>query len=268
MAKSTSKTEPAPEVLPPTFADERPDERLPDEVSPPSGQLVPASSSHALMDANCAENLNLAGLRLPYLSITHGVGDAAATFNPGDLVLAKENLVCPKGKTIEAIILNLDQYFRQYLTPEEYKSGASQASFKTLDDAAAAGFRTQWETVGGCRVGPDVRPALDLTLLLRKPEGLVCSMFCIEIGDGHEYAMCKFTADKTCHDYVINDIGLILRTKLRKTGSYSGLWTLRTEFSRPAKNTGNRVQIARFGFKEMLSPDVVKGIVMALSASA
>jgi hypothetical protein len=254
------------------FMEEVPADLADDETTQYSDETAVARrESGALLNPN-VDNINLEGVRPPYLTVTHGVGEAAEHFNPGDLVLAKENLVCPKGKTIDVIILNQVQYAKQRVSNDDWSAGIRPQTFfgepgsrrqleEAFEKARAAGFSTAW--VGNA--GPDVSPALDLTLLLRKPDDLVCGLFGIDIGDGNEYAICKFTADKGAYNVLLNDYAMIAKTKLKASGLFSALWELRTELGKPSKK-GNRVQTARLKFKEMLPADTVQGITAALQA--
>lgn len=217
------------------------------------------TTSSALINPNAAMDLDLEGARPPYLSLVHGVGEAAENFNPGDLILQKEYLVCPKGKTLDIVILNLEQFYKQRVSNDQWQAGVRPQTFKTKADAEAAGMQTNW--VNG--VGPDVSPAMDLVVLIRKPEDVVCGLFGIDIGDGHEYAIARMSSDKTAYKYLFGDIGLIIKTKLAKTGIFSGVWEFYTELSK-ANSRGNRTQIIRAKFKELLPEDVVASIISAI----
>jgi len=238
------------------FAEEIPDELNSEETFEVETNLpAKRTTSTALINPNAALEFNLEGVRPPYLTLVHGTSQSASTFNAGDLVLAKENLVCPRGKTIDVVILNIRQYQRQRVNNEDWKAGVRPAEFDTVKQAKEAGFQTEW--VNG--VGPEVSPAMDLVLLLRKPKDIVCGLFGIDIGDGNEYAICQMTADKTGYTYLLQDIGLVIKTKLRNTGLFSAVWTASTEMSKPNKK-GNRTQVIRFKFKEMLDPKIVQAI--------
>jgi len=243
------------------FMEEVPADLVDEETIQDSTETAVARrESGALLNPN-VDNINLEGVRPPYLTVTHGVGEAAEHFNPGDLVLAKENLVCAKGKTIDVIILNVEQYLKQRVSNDDWNAGIRPQTFADKAEAAAAGLQTEWIN----NVGPDVSPAMDLTLLLRKPADLVCGLFGIDIGDGNEYAICKLTADKSGYNPLLNDFAMIAKTKLKASGLFSALWELRTELGKPSKK-GNRVQTVRLRFKEMLAPDTVQGILAALQA--
>lgn len=238
-------------------------EPLPEGLGGEGSSYVPAMrQGNMLAASDDALPIDMTGVRPPYLTITHGVGGGAEKFNPGDLVLAKENLVCPKGSALEVVILKVDQYLKQRLTNDEWNAGIRPQTFKTKEDAKAAGFRTEWEN----NVGPDVSPAMDIGLLIRKPTDVVCALFGIDSIDDHAYALAILSLDKTAYSYAINDIANILRFRLAKTGAHSALWELNTELSRPAKRTNNRTQIVRFKFRDMLPDDTVRNIEGALGA--
>lgn len=242
----------------PNFAEEVPAELLDNEETQPVTALTHQTST-ALINPNAALDLDLEGARPPYLTLVHGVGEAAENFNPGDLILQKEYLVCPKGKSVDIIILNLDQYFKQRVSNDDWQAGIRPQTFKTKADAKAAGLRTDWEN----GMGPDVSPAMDLNVLIRKPDDVVCGLFGINIGDEHEYAIARLSSDKTAYKYLFNDIALIIKTKLSSTGIFGGVWQFYTELSK-ANTRGNRTQVIRAKFKEMLSHDVIEGIKSAI----
>lgn len=256
MAKKEATTAPVEEA---TFAED-----LPEDLggASSSGYMPAMRQGNMLANPSDVTALDMTGVRPPYLTVTHGVGEGAAHFNPGDLVLAKENLVCPKGQKLEVIILKVDQYYKQRLTNEEWSSGMRPQTFKTKEDAVAAGLRMDWEG----NLGPEASMAMDIGILIRKPTDVVCGLFGINIGDGHEYALAILSSDKTAYSYAINDIGNILRFKLAETGAFSALWEINTELSRPSKKTGNRAQVVRLKFKEMLPEAIVQNIVQALGA--
>jgi hypothetical protein len=246
------------------FAEEVPEE-LNDEFNTEEYETTALAQrgSGALINPNAADDLDMEGVRPPYLTLVHGVGEAAETFNPGDLVLQKEYLVCPKGEKLDVIILNIEQFFKQRISNEDWQAGVRPEIFPTKAAAQAAGLQTEWDN----DVGPDVSPAMDLVLLIRKPEDVVCGLFGIDIGDGQEYAIAKMSSDKTAYRYLFGDIGLIVKTKLKRSGIFSGEWEFYTELSKPSK-TGNRTQVVRARFKQMLNTEVVDGIMSAMGAPA
>jgi hypothetical protein len=239
------------------FAEDLPTELMGDEDTPTA---LTHRTSGALLNPNAGFELDIEGARPPYLTIVHGVGEAAETFNPGDLILQKEYLVCPKGKNLEVIILNIVQYYKQRVSSEDWSAGVRPKTFATKEEAREAGFSVEWGLDGS---GPDVSPAMDLTLLIRKPDDVVCGLFGIDIGDGEEYAIAKLSSDKTAYRYLINDIGLIIKTKLARTGVFSAVWNLYTEMSKPSKR-GNRTQVIRAKFVEMLEDDVIQSITSVM----
>jgi hypothetical protein len=241
------------------FAEEVPAELFDEEVTQPTA--LTHRTSNALVDLSASLDFNLEGARPPYLALVHGVGEAAANFNPGDLVLHKEYLVCPKGKKLDIVILKIEQYLKQRVSNDDWQAGVRPSTFATKADAQAAGLRTDWEN----GMGPDVSPAMDMNILIRKPADVVCGLFGIDIGDDHEYAIARLSSDKTAYKYLFNDIALIIKTKLAKTGIFSASWEFYTELSKP-NTKGNRTQVIRAKFKEMLEPSVTENIVNALGA--
>lgn len=239
-------------------------EEAPEELTQEQESYVPATqSSFSLINPKAAIDLDIGEARPPFLKLIHGTTKNAGAFNPGDLVLQNEYLVCPKGKSIDVVILNIDQGLRERVSDDDFNSGTRPRMFKNVAAAKAAGLSTEW--VNG--VGPDASPAMDMIVLLRKPEHVVCGLFGIDIGDKHEYAIARMMSDKTAYKYMINDIGLIIKTKLAKSGMYSGVWQFYTEMSKPNMNK-RQVQVIRAKFKEMLSPEVIRGIESVIGTPA
>lgn len=243
------------------FAEEVPSELVNPEATTETQALTAPPSSTALVNPNAVDDLDVGDVPPPYMQLVHGVGEAAELFNPGDLILAKEHLICPKGQKIETIILNISQYYKERVSNDAWMAGERPRIFKTLEEAEDVGLRTAWEN----NIGPDVSRAMNLTLMLRKPEGMNSGMFGIDIGDGHSYALAMFTSDKTAYQYLIKDIGLIIKTKLKRSGVYSGLWDFYTELSKP-NSRGNRTQVVRASFKDMLEETTIHNILEAINA--
>lgn len=218
---------------------------------------------------NPADNvvLDMDGVRPPFLSLVHGTSkELIEKFNAGDLVLKKEHCVCKKGERVQAILIAIDQYQKERLDQAAWAEGRRPRTFKNKQEAAAAGLRTEWEG----DIGPDVGPAMDIVLLLRRNEGVSDALFGVDLGieDGGkptEWGFALLSLDKTGYKAFINDIAITVNNKLKSTGLYSGLWELNTELAAPGKKSVNRPFVIRARFKGILDPYVVENIKSAMS---
>ena len=231
---------------------------------------VPATrQGMGMMNPEDAVVLDMDGVRPPFLSLVHGTSkELIEKFNAGDLVLKKEHCVCKKGERVQAILIAIDQYQKERLSQEAWGEGRTPRTFKTKEEAAAAGLCVVWDDRKGLK--PDVGPAMDVVLLLRRNEGVSDALFGVDLGiedDGKptEWGFALLSLDKTAYKAFINDIGLVVNNKLRRTGLYSGLWELNTELSAQTKFSANRPFVIRARFKGILDPHVVENIKSAMS---
>jgi hypothetical protein len=220
-----------------------------------SHDYIPATRTGGLVIQDDLGELDEGTLKKPYMSVVHGVGEAADDFNPGDLILDKEHLLATKNNPVEIIILNRDAYIKEYM---DYTPGVFPRLFKTKEDAKEAGLRTEW--VDG--QGPQARPAMDLTVLIKKPEGSDCPLFNINLGTEDEWALAIFSRDKTAYDVLMDDIRHIAKGKLRSTGWYGGVWEFYTDVK--VFRNGNKTWVARARFSGMLPEDQYKIIADTL----
>lgn len=171
--------------------------------------FVPATRSGALVQGTSIDEFETDNLKKPYLTVAHGVGEAAkAGFDPGQLVLDKEHFIAKKEEPVEMIILSVVQYYKEYM---DFTPGIMPRLFANKQEAIKAGMRVKWED----GVGPDCRAAMDITLLLKKPEECNCPLFNINLGTEDEWALCLLSRDKTSHDVMLADllpVGKKLRT--------------------------------------------------------
>lgn len=225
------------------------------------GTYLPVARTGMALDAP-APDLNMDGVKPPYLSLVHGTSkELIERFNAGDLVLSKETCVCPKGQKLSAIMLFIDQYQKERVSQAQWEEGLRPRIFKNKDEAKAQGLQTEW--IGD--TGPDVSPAMDIILLVKRNEGVNPGPFGIDIGVDEggkptEWALCMLPVDKTAYRVLINDIANIVRFKLKKSGLYSALWELNTELAPPSRKSTNRPMIIRAKFKAMLDASVVENI--------
>lgn len=208
----------------------------------------PGADQRALMQASGSVALGAVGgdqsgqgMQLPRLQMVFGVGDLVATFSPGDLILAKENLLAHKGQPVSLIILSAFQYWKEYLSSDAFNAGMRPRSYPTEAEvikahtpeggkAPSAVGLTQWGPAGS-GVKPTFSPAMDLKMLIERPEGVICGLFGIEIG-GKSYAPAVWTVDKTTYGSigpVVKAAAFSLQQRSLLAGIFSLVTTVRVE---------------------------------------
>lgn len=213
--------------------------------------------------------LDMDGVRPPFLSLVHGTSqELVQHFNAGDLVLKKEHCVCKKGDRLQAILIAIDQYQKERLTQEQWAARVTPRTFKTKQEAADAGLCVVWDDRKGLK--PEVGPAMDIIMLIRRNEGVSDALFGVDLGieDGGkptEWGFALLSLDKTAYKVFINDIGITVNNKLKRTGLYSGLWELNAELAPPSKFSSNRPFVIRARFKGILDEYAVDNIKSAMS---
>lgn len=161
---------------------------------PQSEALVPATETGmAVPVGSMSISIDLSRIPLPRLKITYGVGNLAKDFTPGDLILGEDNLLVHKGEDLEFIPVFLHQYFKEYLTNDQYQSGLKPRTFASAEEAVANGGVVDW----GGPVKPTFSAAVDVRMLIKKPDDITCGMFSLELPDGGSYAPAVLTLDKT-----------------------------------------------------------------------
>ena len=174
---------------------------------------------------------------IPYLQIAYGVGGLAEKFNPGDLVLDKEHLLVAKGHPLTMVILHAHYYWKEWVTPEMRVIEVQGRTFATEAEVKAAGGTTEWTPESK----PTFSKAAALSILIRKPEGIACSYFVIDIA-GSKWAPAKWIVDKTAYKRKGGKgVGVTLAKELRFALSgrtdlpenqrlVAGLWEVTTGF--------------------------------------
>ena len=213
--------------------------------------------------------LDMDGVRPPFLSLVHGTSkELIEKYNAGDLVLKKEHLVCKKGDKMQCIILAIDQYQKERISQEDWAEGKRPRTFKTKQEAADAGLCVVWDDKKGLK--PEVSPAMDLVMLIRRNEGISDALFGVDLGiedagKPTDWAFALMSLDKTAAKSMLNDIALTVNNKLKRTGLYSGLWELNAELAPESKYSSNRPFIVKARFRGMLDAAVIENIKGAMS---
>jgi len=171
-----------------------------------------------------AGDFSQSDLRMPRLQIAYGVGGLAENFQPGDLVLAQDNLLVHKGEPLQLIVCSAVAYWKEYLSREQFASGTRPRTFMTEAEVRTNGGTTTW--VGD--KGPSFSKAMDLKMLIRKPKDLVCGLFGLTLS-GVEYAPAVWSVDKSAYRRVSPVILSAAMFALKAKGLLSGLFELKTQ---------------------------------------
>lgn len=200
---------------------------------------------------NMDGDVSVSDLRFPRLQVAYGVGGLAENFAPGDLVLDKEHLLAKKNEPIRIIIINTLTYWKEYTT---YGTGQMPRTFNTEKEANDAGLTTKW-TNGE---GPQCKKAMDLRMLIKKPENLTCGLFGIE-ADGAEYAPAIWSVDKTAYERVNGKLTPVASFALKKLGLLYGAWEISTATEKT--KSGNVIIVPNIKYVGINSDKLAKDIL-------
>ena len=268
MGKKDSEPKPAPEAE----ADLDLTEGLPaDDAGQEGGDYVPAvRRSMSLQAPGQPQLMDMEGVTPPYLSLVHGTSKELlkAGFNAGDLVLKKTYCAAPRGRPLQAIILRWDDYQKERLTKEQWDAQVRPRTFKTREEAIAAGLNGTWDDAKGLK--PEFSPAADYLLLVKRNEGVSDALFGLDLGiemDGQptDWGFALLSVDKGTHRTLKSDIAMTINGRLRSLGCYAGLWDLSTDLAPPSKFSSNQPFVIRAKFRGVLDPAVIKNIHQAMS---
>lgn len=114
-------------------------------------------------------------------------------------------------RSLKVLILAARVYYKEWLTSESFASGLSPKSYPTKEAALADGQTVEWGANGD---RPSVSPAVDVTMLVERPESLDNAgedAFIFAL-DGKLWAPCIMTIDKSNAKKALDSMSrLILR---------------------------------------------------------
>jgi len=239
------------------MAQKKVDDKVLDEMKDVAEETALATQGG--MDLGAVEGeVSAEDIRLPRLQIAYGVGGLSEHFNPGDLVLNGEEMIVAKGDPIEVIFLNVRQYWKERLTATDYAAGMTPRQFPTEKEVLAEGGTTRWKD----GVGPTFNKALNMRMLIKKPEGLVCGLFGIPVG-GAEYAPAVWDIDKSAYKRVAPVLLSSAQFSLRQRGLLSGTFSL---FTRSEKINGNNTVVPVIKLTSHNTDEQIKDIQTAFGA--
>ena len=164
---------------------------------------------------------------IPRINITQGVGPLSELFNPGTIVLNKENLLSDGSTPIELTVLNVKKQFVEDLP---YDSDERPAVYDTLEEVKAVGGTIEWR--GDER--PSYTPVLHVQVLFRVPDG-VDGVFPLEY-EGHAYGLALWSIRGVAYKRAGKNILTAAKFSLRD-GLHHGKWTLSTKREKFGRNS-------------------------------
>jgi hypothetical protein len=200
-------------------------------------------------------------IKVPYLAIAHGVGKLSESFNPGELVLAGDNLIAKKSEPLVAIILANKDYFREYRPAVE---GADRKIYNTAEEALADGQTTEFNQ--HTRAQPSAPRCTQFLMLLEKPKDLICDHFCVPFR-GSFWAPAYFSVEKMAYRSVESAYGRAIKFTCKARGIRSAFWRLWTEQEK-LRNSENRVWVPRLQMTGVLSDeelDELNKVIVAIA---
>ena len=163
------------------------------------------------------------GLQLPYMQISHAQGKLEA-FRKGSIVIGNDNLIANPGDKLLVTLLAARVYWKEYVSGDHYDPNYIPRTFATKAEVQAAGGATEWKD----GVAPTYKLALAAKALVKQPDGIVCGLFGVRIGDA-DYAPVRWNIDKSACGRVAPVIKSSMSFGLRKRGLYSGIFELTTQ---------------------------------------
>lgn len=231
--------------------DAQPDNRIENEMNEDTAQSTALAAPSNMALGSMGGERDMSDLKFPRLQIAYGVGSLSENFSNGDLVLDKEHCLASKKNSIKVIILNTLTYWKEYT---EYGTGQMPRVFLKKSDVLAAGGSTDW---GPNKEPPTFKKAMDMKLLIEKPEGIVCGLFGITL-DGKQYAPATWSVDKTAYTRVNDKVAPVAQFALSQQGLLGGNWLLSTDTEKSKR--GNIVVIPVIKFAGLNSPALIADI--------
>jgi len=181
------------------------------------------------MSFGSMEGEEAAEIKLPYVVVTYGTSKHIADgFAIGDMVLDRSTLIAHAKEPMRFIVIHANVYWKEWFTPEEREiaqmENRYERRFHSREEVEAAGGTCPLPGGGwpdGAR--PTFSQAMDIDILIEKPEGLVSGAFGVEVGD-KSYAPARWIVDKMMYKNVGPVIAGAKRMALRNRGLSSGVF--------------------------------------------
>jgi hypothetical protein len=182
----------------------------------------------------------------PTLKLAYGVGKLAETFLPGDLVLNEEHCIAHKTEKLTAIVISCDKQWKEHVPVWNPDSDQRPQIFATREEAHEAGFATEWTDDPHA---PRARPTSRIELLIEKPDGLECPLFCMPLA-GKEYAPVQWYVDKSSWTRTAKEVLSAKQMALAIRGVPAGRWTLYSQIERVNGNPVPMPYLKLTGFND------------------
>ena len=247
---------------------DNPDEFSPEELESEERALEVSNKNVAL--AKPGEVRFTGHLKKPYLQIAHGVGGLSqAGFSPGEMVVDKTIVVYSPPKPVKGTVSSADPAIVTIASVSDYWKEVTQfgspdlpRTWQTEELAIADGMVTQYPPFGSGLPLPTARPALNIDLLVREPEGTEDrGVFLFKLGDAY-WAPARMICDKAQYNEVISPLTKAMYTH-GASGIYSATWEFRTR-NKLVKSTGNFVWVPDIKLAKTKTPQEIEEVKKVL----
>lgn len=199
--------------------------------------------------------------RVPRLETAYGVGKFVGKFSPGDLVLGGDNLLVRINEPLTVVILSASQYWKEYITPDQWAAQIKPRTFLTEQEVHAEKGTTVWGANGE---KPTFSKAMDLRLLIRKPEAVTCGLFGLEIANGF-WTPAIWSVDKSGYRRVGTAVLSAAAFSLKARGLLSGLFEIKNTVE---KINGKPTVVPNIRLAASNSDELVAAIKQVFGAKA
>lgn len=139
-------------------------------------------------------------IRIPRLETAYGVGKFVERGVPqGSLVLGGDNVLVGLNTPLTITLLSATVYWKEYINADAWAAGIKPRVFASGKEVLANGGTVAWGSLNpatGKNYPPTFSKAMDMRILIRKPEGIECGLFGLDLDNGL-WAPAIWTVDKT-----------------------------------------------------------------------
>jgi len=194
--------------------------------------------------------VDITGVLPPFVQIVQKTsGLVNEGFSIGAWVLNKEHLVADKDVPFRAIVLKFEQFVKEGVTNDQWQMGIRPRVFKNKEEAAAAGLRIEW---GPKKEKPEADYALDMIVLIEKPDSVTSGMFGIKVG-AKDYALARASFDKMSYRSAADTFLQSVAYALRNIALTTAVWELKSKLYTSKSKQSNTAYVPSFSLKEFLT---------------
>jgi hypothetical protein len=162
-------------------------------------------------------------IKLPFLQIASGQG-RLDKFVKGSVVIGSESLIAGPGEPVLITLLSVQTFWKEYTSGADFDPNYIPKTYATKADVIKAGGTVEWSA----GKPPSYKTAGVMRLLVKQPQGVVCGLFGVPVGDAL-YAPVQWGVDKTAAQETLPVIKRDMSFSLNKRGMLAGIYELRTK---------------------------------------